>query len=275
MDWNKEKLIDRYMDNADAITAKAGISPPPTAGSSKSPTTPGGPTRRSTRRVSSQPKSSSPSRRTSPKLETPTSPSSGKFLCPICFDDSATETQALACEHRFCKDCWTAYTTAKIRTEGEHVIQCMAEGCKLVAPDEFVQTTLAEDTTSWERFRELLVRHFVGSKRGLKFCPYPGCTHTVACSAAATKASLATQVPTVVCGADPKHVFCFGCEVDGDHRPCICAIARLWLKKCADDSETANWIKSNTKECTKCNSTIEKNGGCKSVFSFSDPRLLN
>ncbi|KAI0239870.1 hypothetical protein L0F63_002147 [Massospora cicadina] len=32
--------------------------------------------------------------------------------------------------------------------------------------------------------------------------------------------------------------------------------------KCEDDSETANWIHANTKECPKCLSTIEKNGGC-------------
>jgi len=42
----------------------------------------------------------------------------------------------------------------------------------------------------------------------------------------------------------------------------ICSVSKMWLKKCADDSETANWIKSNTKECPKCQSTIEKNGGC-------------
>jgi len=36
----------------------------------------------------------------------------------------------------------------------------------------------------------------------------------------------------------------------------------MWLKKCADDSETANWICANTKECPKCQATIEKNGGC-------------
>jgi hypothetical protein len=34
------------------------------------------------------------------------------------------------------------------------------------------------------------------------------------------------------------------------------------MKKCADDSETSNWISAHTKECSKCNSTIEKNGGC-------------
>jgi ariadne-1 len=37
---------------------------------------------------------------------------------------------------------------------------------------------------------------------------------------------------------------------------------KKWVKKCKDDSETANWISANTKECGKCQSTIEKNGGC-------------
>lgn len=55
--------------------------------------------------------------------------------------------------------------------------------------------------------------------------------------------------------------FCFGCSLD-DHQPTTCGVAKLWSKKCADDSETSNWIAANTKECSKCNSTIEKNGGC-------------
>ncbi|WAQ88270.1 hypothetical protein PtA15_9A397 [Puccinia triticina] len=35
--------------------------------------------------------------------------------------------------------------------------------------------------------------------------------------------------------------------------------------KCKDDSEMANWISANTKECTRCHLTIEKNGGCNHV----------
>ena len=60
-----------------------------------------------------------------------------------------------------------------------------------------------------------------------------------------------------------EHKFCFGCPIETDHRPVVCGVATMWMQKCRDDSETANWIKSNTKECTKCQSTIEKNGGCK------------
>ena len=35
-----------------------------------------------------------------------------------------------------------------------------------------------------------------------------------------------------------------------------------WFKKCEDDSETGNWLSVNTKDCPKCNTAIEKNGGC-------------
>lgn len=44
------------------------------------------------------------------------------------------------------------------------------------------------------------------------------------------------------------------------------------MKKCADDSETSNWISANTKECPKCHSTIEKNGGCNVSGDFVQAR---
>lgn len=188
------------------------------------------------------------------------------FLCPICFDDTQTNFAALPCDHTFCSGCWTAYITSKIREEGEHSIRCMAEGCALVAHDKFVHAALTEDEQTWQRFNELVVRHFVASNPNLKYCPYPSCTHTVSCPAAASKSALTTTVPTVTCGADFLHKFCFGCPIESDHRPVICSVAKMWLRKCRDDSETANWIKSNTKECSQCQSTIEKNGGCKCVL---------
>ncbi|KPJ19395.1 E3 ubiquitin-protein ligase arih1l [Papilio machaon] len=44
--------------------------------------------------------------------------------------------------------------------------------------------------------------------------------------------------------------------------PVRCCLLKKWIKKCDDDSETSNWIAANTKECPKCNVTIEKDGGC-------------
>jgi ariadne-1 len=55
--------------------------------------------------------------------------------------------------------------------------------------------------------------------------------------------------------------FCFKCSGEA-HVPSSCGNMKDWVKKANDDSETANWITANTKDCPNCNSAIEKNGGC-------------
>ncbi|KAJ3757197.1 hypothetical protein EV360DRAFT_46521 [Lentinula raphanica] len=262
-DWNKEPLIEKYMENATKVLVDAGVAiPEPVA--EPTPVR----THHSVDKLSS---TGSASRQ----------PEQKTFTCPICFDDSPSlKPLSLICGHAACSGCWNAYTVSKIRDEAEHSIRCMTEGCAIVAPDDFIHDILLSDAaappdsdpdsnqTAWVRFQELLVRSFVGANPKLKFCPYPGCTNTVSCPAAASKSVLTTMVPIVSCGAKgiprdaSEHIFCFGCPIESDHRPVVCAVARLWLKKCEDDSETANWIKSNTKECSQCQSTIEKNGGC-------------
>ena len=236
------------MDNPTGVNAEAGVSAQPSPPRS----TASGPSR-STRRTAP---ASTRSKRSLPV--------EGPFVCPICFDDTQTRTLALACSHKFCTECWSAYATNKIRSEGEFRVTCMGEDCSLVATDSFIQSVLTEDPSTFDRFKELLIRHFVSCNRKLKFCPYPECTQTVSCPAAASKFALTTIIPTVNCGNE-KHKFCFACPIEDDHRPLICSVSKLWTQKCRDDSETANWIKSNTKECSKCQSTIEKDGGCKWV----------
>ncbi|TFK22213.1 RING-5 domain-containing protein [Coprinopsis marcescibilis] len=311
-EWNKEKLIESYMDTPTKVLVTAGIilpevDPQSTPTPIRTQTSNSSSSRRPTRSTSkllsslssgsrsSKSSSSSPTNHYSPPKVSKLSKSDEPFVCPICFDDDPKlRTMALSCDHSFCSNCWTNYLASKIRDEGEHYLRCMAEGCALVVPDGFIQSVLipepgapigdpaeeAENAKVWARFQELLVRHFVGCNPNLKFCPYPSCTNTVSCPSAASKLSLTTLVPIVSCGArgiggqtlsqsqqslglqGKEHLFCFGCPIESDHRPVVCPVAKMWLKKCRDDSETANWIKSNTKECTNCQSTIEKNGGC-------------
>ncbi|VDC04085.1 unnamed protein product [Peniophora sp. CBMAI 1063] len=250
MRWKTEPTIEAYLDNSSKLSAAAGLIPP-SAPSALGPER----TKRST--------SAARTTRNSAKKASPPPPSpEEERVCQICFDDEATDMRSLTCGHSFCTGCWAAFTTSKIRDEGEHRITCMAEGCKLIAPDAFVLEVVLPQSKTGLRYKELLLRDYVEAQRALKFCPYPECTHAVRCTAAATKSSLNTIVPAVVCGADAQHQFCFGCPIEADHRPLLCAVSKLWLQKCRDDSETANWIKSNTKECSKCQSTIEKNGGC-------------
>ncbi|GAA6039888.1 hypothetical protein JCM8097_006784 [Rhodosporidiobolus ruineniae] len=180
------------------------------------------------------------------------------FTCEVCYDDSATkETLALSCDHRFCKDCYAQYITSKVQDEGEsRRIQCMGKDCNVIVDERTVELLVPPDVLS--RYRTLLNRTYVDDSPSLAWCPAPNCEYAIRCSVPAR--SLDVTIPTVVCACG--HVFCFGCGLDGDHRPCVCPITRRWMKKCKDDSETSNWISANTKECTKCHSTIEKNGGC-------------
>jgi ariadne-1 len=192
------------------------------------------------------------------------------FTCEICCDDGTLDTYALKCGHRYCVDCYTHYLASKIKDEGEAArIQCPTSGCKRIVDSKSLNYLVDESLKARyaicssylqandNRYNELLTRTYVDDKENLKWCPAPECVYAVSC--AVRSKDLLKVVPTVSCNC--KHRFCFGCGLD-DHLPCPCSLVKKWIKKCEDDSETANWISANTKECPKCHSTIEKNGGC-------------
>ncbi|GAA5828559.1 hypothetical protein JCM3770_005572 [Rhodotorula araucariae] len=179
------------------------------------------------------------------------------FVCGVCYDDATKETLALSCDHRFCKDCYSQYISSKVTDEGEsRRIECMQNDCNVIVDEKTVELLVPPDILG--RYRTLLNRTYVDDNPRMRWCPAPNCEFAVQCAVAPR--SLDVIIPTVQCACG--HIFCFGCQLDGDHRPCCCPIVRRWVKKCKDDSETSNWISANTKECTKCHSTIEKNGGC-------------
>ncbi|CAP37079.2 Protein CBG19920 [Caenorhabditis briggsae] len=79
------------------------------------------------------------------------------------------------------------------------------------------------------------------------------------------------ELPHLACG----HCFCEHCwksHVESSvrcgadyHAPTSCDTIRQWMTKCADDSETANYISAHTKDCPQCHSCIEKAGGCNHI----------
>ncbi|KAF8424054.1 hypothetical protein EV426DRAFT_100094 [Tirmania nivea] len=179
------------------------------------------------------------------------------FMCDICCnEEDGLETFALRCDHRYCVECYTVYLEQKIKGEGESGrIQCPCEGCSILVDSKAIKL-LTQKSVS-DRYQVLLNRTYVDDKDNLRWCPAPNCEYAVDCAIGPKQ--LTTIVPTVVCLCG--HHFCFGCGLN-DHQPCPCALVKKWIKKCEDDSETANWISANTKECPKCVATIEKNGGC-------------
>ncbi|KAI9889148.1 MAG: hypothetical protein M1814_005739 [Vezdaea aestivalis] len=223
MRWNKEKLIEQYMEEREVILEKAGLGE-------------------------------------SSMIKTKTEVVTG-FSCDICCEDEiGLESYAIRCGHRFCADCYRTYLVGKIKDEGEAaLIQCPKEGCNRIVDSKSLDYLIDSglDSSVKERYHELLTRTYVDDIASLKWCPAPECVYAIECGV--KKKDLAVKVPTVYCKCGDA--FCFGCG-HTDHQPAFCLLVKRWLKKCADDSETANWINAHTKECPKCNSTIEKNGGC-------------
>ncbi|KAG7226959.1 hypothetical protein INR49_022270 [Caranx melampygus] len=130
-------------------------------------------------------------------------------------------------------------------------ISCMAQDCSLQMPEDFVLPLLPGEELK-DKYRRYLFRDYVESHFQLQLCPGADCPIVIK-----VQEPRARRVQCSRC----SEVFCFKCR-QMYHAPTDCATIRKWLTKCADDSETANYISAHTKDCPKCNICIEKNGGC-------------
>lgn len=225
--WHEDSLVERYMEDPQKVLVGAGL---PTDIDEVTP---------------------------SYKLENP----QDGFMCMICCndlnDDPDMQVFGLSCGHQLCKSCYGYYVKQKIWEEQlAGSIKCPGDAkCKLIVPDAAVRLLVSDDI--YAKYRQLLSESFVNDNELFKFCPGPECGGAIECHV--RQSDLNSVVPTVQCSCG--YMFCFGCKKE-DHMPCPCNVVKMWLKKCQDDSETSNWISANTKDCPKCNSCIEKNGGC-------------
>ncbi|KAK5637838.1 hypothetical protein RI129_000170 [Pyrocoelia pectoralis] len=176
----------------------------------------------------------------------------GTEECEICFMIlPPSQMTGLECGHRFCYQCWNEYLSTKIIQEGVgQTIACAAHNCPILVDDQTAMRLL-KDPRIRIKYQHLITNSFVECNRLLRWCPSPDCSYAI-------KVSYVDARPVACrCG----HIFCFSCG-ENWHDPVRCGLLRKWIKKCDDDSETSNWIAANTKECPKCNATIEKDGGC-------------
>lgn len=172
--------------------------------------------------------------------------------CEICYMIYPSSLlTGLECGHRFCINCWREYLHNKIMEEGMgQTIECAAHNCNILVDDVSVMR-LIKDSKVRLKYQHLITNSFVECNRLLRWCPSPDCNYAI------KVLYVDTRPVTCKCG----HTFCFACG-ENWHEPVKCRLLKCWIKKCDDDSETSNWIAANTKECPKCNATIEKDGGC-------------
>lgn len=180
-------------------------------------------------------------------------------LCPVCVSmHPITQLAGLSCGHQFCKDCWRMHFETQISQGVSTAIGCMAQQCDVLAPEDFVLPLLTK-TTLRDKYQQFTFRDYVRSHPQLRFCPGPNCRTVVY--------SREPKAKRAACQAC-KTEFCFRCGTDY-HAPTDCQVIKKWLTKCADDSETANYISAHTKDCPKCHICIEKNGGCNHMQCYN------
>ncbi|KRT83485.1 hypothetical protein AMK59_3084, partial [Oryctes borbonicus] len=179
-------------------------------------------------------------------------PCSRYEMCPVCVTQHMSEKfYNLSCAHMFCKDCWIMHFEVQIKQGISTAISCMAKDCEVLAPEDFVLKHLIKPNLR-EKYQQFTFQDHVKSHPQLRFCPGPNCQVIIRSQEPKAKRAVCSQCRTI---------FCFKCGMDY-HAPTDCQIIKKWLTKCADDSETANYISAHTKDCPKCHICIEKNGGC-------------
>lgn len=109
MRWNKERLIELYMERPESVLEKAGLGPEST--------------------------------------QTPSTRVIKGFVCDICCEDTpGLETYAMKCDHRYCVDCYRQYLAQKIKDEGEAArIQCPTSGCNRIVDAKSLDLLVAAE----------------------------------------------------------------------------------------------------------------------------------
>lgn len=109
MRWNKERLIERYMDQQGEMLEAVGLGEDNAA---------------------------------KPQIVR-----MNNFTCDICVDDTpGIETFAMRCGHRFCVTCYKHYLAQKIREEGEAArIKCPGNGCNRIVDSKSLDLLVAID----------------------------------------------------------------------------------------------------------------------------------
>uniref|UniRef100_A0A914EBJ1 RBR-type E3 ubiquitin transferase n=1 Tax=Acrobeloides nanus TaxID=290746 RepID=A0A914EBJ1_9BILA len=228
--WNTEQIVKEFSENPDALLVKNFI--------------------RAERSTRKRPRVTSINSKNNNSISFNSRGNSKE--CSICCDDNAKNLISLDCLHYFCQSCWTAYLDSQLFNGASVKISCMASDCRLICLEDFVMYILSDNDRLRGKYELASFREFVYSHPFLRWCPGVDCNIVIF--------SMTTKAHRATCSSCNTG-FCIKCGADY-HAPASCEIIKKWMVKCADDSETANYISAHTKDCPNCHSCIEKNGGC-------------
>uniref|UniRef100_A0A3Q2NW71 Ankyrin repeat and IBR domain-containing protein 1 n=1 Tax=Fundulus heteroclitus TaxID=8078 RepID=A0A3Q2NW71_FUNHE len=270
-DWDREKLLEAWMSNAEECCQRSGVQlpHPPPSGYNAWDTLPSPRTPRTTR-----------SSITSPDQISLSAGDDDASLCGICMSSVSyfEEPVDMSCGHDFCRACWEGFLNLKIQEGEAHNIFCPAYDCYQLVPVEVIQSVVSREMD--RRYLQFDIKAFVENNPAIHWCPVAGCERAVRLNTQGPGTSTADplsfpllRAPAVDCGKG--HIFCWSCRGEA-HEPCDCDTWKLWLQKVTEmkpeelagvseayeDAANCLWLLSNSKPCPSCKSPIQKNEGC-------------
>ncbi|KAI1710151.1 IBR domain, a half RING-finger domain-containing protein [Ditylenchus destructor] len=187
-----------------------------------------------------------------PKQFVPAQPTDGD--CGICFVPCSVVS--LNCyDHYYCPDCWAGYIKSKL-SERIVEISCVDTDCDIVANGDFILKIIGDDADMLKDYNKLLLNNYILTNPRLRWCPGAKCDSKV------IKITNRASCISIKCNCGWE--FCFKCGNE-PHEPIVCHLLKVWLDECKQsfgEEESLRWMTTNSKPCPKCESPIEKNGGC-------------
>eukprot|EP01125_Pyxidicula_operculata_P013894 TRINITY_DN4608_c0_g1_i1.p1 TRINITY_DN4608_c0_g1~~TRINITY_DN4608_c0_g1_i1.p1 ORF type:complete len:744 (-),score=166.44 TRINITY_DN4608_c0_g1_i1:217-2124(-) len=227
LDWDEIKVINEYLDNPEKITQETGIKLPTFEDDDDVPPTP-------------KKKSNDPPYEIVKQMDE----------CLTCMDDTDDFIQLTSCGHKMCRGCWRGHIETKISEGHTYDIGCASFGCTEYVPIEFIQYVVPDDV--WKKYVEFLSNTYVERGKHAKWCKGDNCGRAI---------ELSHEGKFIVGKCTCGMVFCWKCDRQA-HHPCTCSQAEEWLGQFSADLLNSSWIYENTKQCPKCKSRVEKQGGC-------------
>ncbi|XP_068179099.1 ankyrin repeat and IBR domain-containing protein 1-like [Antennarius striatus] len=269
-DWDREKLLEAWMTNAEECCQRSGVQMPnpPPSGCNAWDTLPSPRTPRTNRSSITSPDQIS------------LMPTEDSSLCGICMSSISIfeEPVDMPCGHEFCRGCWEGFLNLKIQEGEAHNIFCPAFDCYQQVPVEVIESVVSREMD--KRYLQFDIKAFVENNPAIRWCPEAGCERAVRLSTQGPGSSTSDplsfpllRAPAVDCGKG--HLFCWECNGEA-HEPCDCETWKLWLQKvnemkpeelagvseAYEDAANCLWLLSNSKPCANCKSPIQKNEGC-------------
>lgn len=144
--WDKERLLEVYIENPEATCAKSGLPyPPPARGE------------------------------VSEDIKEEDEPE--EYECPVCYMESNEWTKSPHCGHKFCDGCWQYNLEMQINEGHTLDIHCMHNGCNTLISDDIIKKIV--DKHVYEKYVKFLSQSFVDTNKGLKWCPARNCGKVV------------------------------------------------------------------------------------------------